>query len=198
MVRIRKIATFATDFFNIFYNMKHIIRKAVTIGMVCACMFFSADVFSQWYLGGSLRSIWGNAGAKSDDYTQIRMVPEAGYTFNRWGIGFAPELNYIHWGFNQDYIISYAKSWDFGLRLYARYTLIKGNAVSLFLDGEGYVSSWESPHIGIKPGVAYKMSEHCMATMHFGMLGYSEDMLGLDLSGNSLGLSLFYVFGKKS
>ena len=120
--------------------MKHIIRKAVTIGMVCACIFFSADVFSQWYLGGSLRSIWGNAGAKSGDYTQIRMVPEAGYTFNRWGIGFAPEINYIHWGFNQDESISYTKSLDFGLRLYSRYTLFRGITVSLFLDGEVFLS----------------------------------------------------------
>ena len=188
--------------------MKQIVKKAVMIGMVCVCMFFSADVFSQWYLGGSLRSIWGNAGAKSGDYTQIRMVPEAGYTFNRWGIGFAPEINYIHWGFDQDESISYTKSLDFGLRLYSRYTLFRGSAVSLFLDGEVYLSylgNLGSPYIGIKPGVAYKMSEHCMATMHFGMLGYGQDMLGLnkdmlglDLSGNSLGLSLFYVFGKKN
>ncbi|MBR4492054.1 MAG: hypothetical protein IKO98_05315, partial [Bacteroidales bacterium] len=97
--------------------------------------------------------------------------------------------------------ISYTKSLDFGLRLYSRYTLFRGSAVSLFLDGEVYLSylgNLGSPYIGIKPGVAYKMSEHCMATMHFGMFGLSEDMLGLDLSGNSLGLSLFYVFGKKS
>lgn len=97
---------------------------------------------------------------------------------------------------------------DFGLRLYSRYTLFRGSAVSLFLDGEAYLSylgNLGSPYIGIKPGVAYKMSEHCMATMHFGMLGYGQDMLGLnkdmlglDLSGNSLGLSLFYVFGKKN
>lgn len=160
---------------------------------------------AQVYVGGEV-GFWRNW---DDNHTTFTIKPEVGYTLSdNWAIG--TTIGYAH-----NYKDG-AKYNGFEVAPYARYTFVKFDAVSLFLDGgfgfqtykvkvNGHSSDsqngWE---VGIKPGVKVDLTEKLSFVAHVGFLGYrdsdddvsafGEDGFGFSANGNNLTFGLYYNF----
>lgn len=160
--------------------------------VVCAAMTVNAQV----YVGGSL-GFWDNDDL---DYTSYKIVPEIGYTLNdNWALGM--ELGYTHeeLGENEREVFHVAP--------YARYSYLNSGIVSLFVDGGfGFSTIKDGDNgfeIGLKPGIALKLTDRFSLVSKFGFLGYRKDYAGSELGGgkefgfdltNSLSLGFFVNF----
>jgi long-subunit fatty acid transport protein len=141
--------------------------------VVCATMSVSAQV----YVGGTA-GLWRN---NKDDLglTVFSVAPEVGYNLDeKWAIG--AELGY-----------GYAKvqSQKFNANVlhfspYARYTCYEAGIVRLFLDGglgiasvkvNGVSDRENGFEIGVKPGVAIKLTDKFSLIAKVGFLGYRDD-----------------------
>lgn len=173
--------------------MKKII---VLFTVMCASLMADAQV----YTGGTL-NFWRND--KDDaDITTATIAPEIGFTLsNKWAIGTG--LGYAYW---KDGEIDTKINAVF-VAPYVRYSFYEKGIVRLFIDGEVGFSSAKLEEddkyaddervngysIGLKPGLALKLTEKCSLITKFGFIGYKDDYLaevsngfGLDLSGENL------------
>ena len=146
-------------------------KIALLLFVVCATMSVSAQV----YVGGTA-GFWRN---DKDDLglTAFSVAPEVGYNLDeKWAIG--AELGY-----------GYVKAQSEKLNVlhfspYARYTCYETGIVRLFLDGglgiasvkvNGASDRENGFEIGVKPGVAIKLTDKFSLIAKVGFLGYRDD-----------------------
>lgn len=94
--------------------------------------------------------------------------------------------------------------------VYARYFFLNSDVVRLFADGgfgfstsktkgNDALNSW---NIGIKPGIAIKLSDHFCLVAKYGFLGYSKkenhgyesENVGIDFDTDELNFGFHYIF----
>lgn len=172
--------------------MKKIMMTLVAIAM-------ATTMNAQWYVGGSVGYNY-----TKDKNTDIKshafmIVPEVGYNLNeKWALGV--KLGY---GYTK---VDDAKSNEFVVNPYARYTFVKLDKVNLFVDGGfeyNYVKvAGESANgfgINFKPGVAVNLNEKVSFVAHVGNFGWASAKaknaksvqtvdLGLDLAAVDFGV----------
>jgi hypothetical protein len=185
--------------------------KKILMTLVVAAMAVSAN--AQMYVGGGVglgSSKWDTDGA--ENVTSYKFIPEIGYNFtDDMAVGIA-----FGWqGSNK----GGAKA--FSMNPYFRYTFMKQGMVSVFADATvGYEHAYSNPKYngvarksidtfgaGIKPGVAFNVTDKFSVVAHVGFLGWEQLKLdnyvggtekknnyGFDLDGNNLSLSLYYNF----
>jgi hypothetical protein len=151
---------------------------------VCATMSVSAQV----YVGGTA-GFWRNDNNKE---TIFALAPEIGYNLNeKWAVG--AELGY---GYAK---VQSGKLNNLFISPYARYTYCETGIVRLFLDGCLGIASTKVDNsdrkagfeIGIKPGVAIKLTDKFSLITKVGFLGYRDDYATSpdDIQGFGLALS---------
>ena len=172
--------------------------KKIVLTLVAAFAAISMD--AQVYVGGSI----GFTSVKNgDSQTEFKFVPEIGYNFNdQWAAGI--KVGYQDGYADMDYDFQQYK----GLKIltinpYARYTFLKSNLVSLFIDGGLEYSKIDGNDdaelgIGLTPGLALNLSDKLSFVTHVGFIGYKSygdvNKFGLDLDGNNLTFGLYYNF----
>lgn len=145
--------------------------------VVCAAVTANAQV----YAGGSL-GFWDN---DDTNKTSFRFVPEVGYNLNdSWALGM--ELGYSSKVYGDSKVLHVSP--------YARYSYFNQGMVSLFVDGGFSYSTIKDGddgfNIGLKPGLAIKLTDKFSLVSKFGFVGYSDDYafmgngFGLDLTNN--------------
>lgn len=167
-----------------------------------ACM--SIGAFAQtWYVGGSV-GFWRNS---SDNRTVANILPEIGYNLKE-NVAVGSVLGYSY-NYNKG-------AWAnlFKVAPYVRYTFLKSGKVSVFCDGGIDLGiGWGKANgektdvavtygLGIKPGVAYSLSDRFSVVAHIGEIGYhggndasnAPDEGGLMLDGNNLSIGFYYNF----
>ena len=131
---------------------------------------------AQVYLGGEV-GFWRNY---DQNHTNFNITPEVGYNLDEnWAIG-------TTLGYDYQYLDG-IKVNSFVVAPYARYTFVKFDNVSLFLDGgfgfatskakyEGHSSdSYNSWEVGVKPGVKVDLTSKLSFIAHFGFFGYRDN-----------------------
>lgn len=102
------------------------------------------------------------------------------------------------------------KTNTFTIAPYARYFFLNSDVVRLFADGgfgfstsktkgNDALNSW---NIGIKPGIAIKLSDHFCLVAKYGFLGYSKkenhgyesENVGIDFDTDELNFGFHYIF----
>lgn len=188
--------------------------KKILMTLVVAAMAVSAN--AQLYVGGGVG--YGSEKLDVDGAESVaswKIIPEVGYNFT------------------DDMAVGIAFGWEgsnkggqksFEINPYFRYTFFNQGMVSLFADATvGYKHYYSNPtakingvstHVeeynvfgaGLKPGVAFNVTEKFSVVAHVGFLGWQQDKwklngattkknaYGFDLDGNNLTLSLYYKF----
>ncbi len=178
-------------------------KKIVLMFMM---VFVAISASAQVYVGGSF-GISSNKVEASDEEvktTTFKILPEIGYELDEnWSIGTV--IGY-----------EYQKSGDLKLNTftvapYARYSFLNSDLVRLFADGgfgfstskvKGYdaLNSW---NIGIRPGIAVKLSDHFSLIAKYGFFGYSKNEtvgggevknFGLSFDTDELNFGFHYIF----
>lgn len=149
------------------------------------------------YVGGAL-NIWRNS---TGNATSFKIAPEVGYNFNDiWGIG--AELNY-----SNNYVEGVTVS-SFTIAPYLRWSYYQNDVVRLFLDGTAAIGfnkiegedTTKAGEIGLRPGIAVKLSDHFSFVAKYGFLGYRRnvetvgDSFGLRLTSEDLSIGFHYEF----
>lgn len=198
-------------------------KKFFTLAVV-AVMALGASA-QNWYVGGSLGFNKTTTTSYTEDdeieiatkskTTTISIAPEIGYNFNEtWAAGATIGFSHIS---NKPY-----KTTTFEIAPYARYTYFRAGVISLFVDGgvsfatgktkvdlgdeaEASSKSISTYGIGLKPGVAFNVSEKFGFIAHMGFLGYEgankaaknagiPEKVGLSLTGDDLSFGFYYNF----
>lgn len=135
--------------------------------------------------------------------TTFKILPEVGYELNEdWSVGTVVGYEYNKSGD--------VKTNTFTIVPYARYFFLSSNVVRLFADGgfgfstsktkgNDALNSW---NIGIKPGIAIKLSDHFCLVAKYGFLGYSKkenhgyesENVGIDFDTDELNFGFHYIF----
>lgn len=165
-----------------------------------------------FYVGGQA-GFWHESDNESST-NQLSILPEVGYNFSEnWAVGSTLGYEYTH------LCGTGVSSHIFAFRPYLRWTYLRANKVSLFLDGTaGIGAGWThyghgiddsktavTWNVGIRPGVALSLTDHFSLVAHVGMLGYEgtndaakaagyKDQGGLLLNGNNLSFGFYYTF----
>lgn len=149
------------------------------------------------YIGGSLSILHDD----KSDVTQFGIAPEIGYNFNeKWAIG--GEISYLHMKYDDD-----LKGNAFSIAPYVRFSFYENDLIRLFIDGQvGFstskVDGSDSENgfaIGLKPGIAVRLSDNFSAIAKYGFLGYRDEyngssVSGLALSSEDLSIGFIYEF----
>ena len=177
--------------------------KKIVLVFIVAFIAISAN--AQVYVGGTLGFSSVKTETKSTDVktTTFKILPEIGYELSEdWSIGTVIGYEYSK---TEDLKIN-----TFTVAPYARYFFLDSNLVRLFADGgfgfstskvkgEDALNSWS---IGIKPGIAIKLSDNFSLVAKYGFFGYSNDetyngkvkRFGLDLDTDELSFGFHYIF----
>lgn len=190
-------------------------KKILTLAVVALAGVLGANA-ENWYVGGNV-GFWHESGNGSEASTnELYIQPEIGYNFNQtWAVGVGIGYDYKH------YCGTKTSDNYFNFNPYARWSYFRtsNNLVQLFVDGtvgigagsrdvdvDGYKShtafTWE---IGLRPGVAFNLTNKFSVVAHLGFLGYQganntakamghHNMAGLRLSSNDLTLGFYYNF----
>lgn len=166
--------------------------KKIVLTLVVALMAISAS--AQVYVGGSLGFGSGKAemGTEEVKSTSFRIMPEIGYELSEsWSIGTVIGYKYSK--------LDEAKSNTFEVAPYARFFFFKSDLVRLFVDGgfgfatekiedeDDAMNTW---NIGLKPGLAVKLSDNFSLIAKYGFLGYSSSKQGDAYKDHNFGLNL--------
>ena len=175
--------------------------KKIVLTLVAA--FAAISMNAQVYVGGSVgfTSVKSNGG---DSETEFKFVPEIGYNFNdQWAAGIKIGYQDGYADMDDDFE-SYKGRKVLTINPYARYTFVKSDVVSLFVDGGVNFEKFDGIDdallgIGLTPGVALNLSDKLSFVTHFGFVGYrgwnsDNNKFGLDLNGNNLTFGLYYNF----
>lgn len=147
--------------------MKKILMTLVAVAM-------ATTMNAQWYVGGTVGYNYTkdkNTDVKSNTFV---ITPELGYNLNeKWAVGMK-----IGYAYNK---VDDAKSNEFVVNPYARYTFVKLDKVNFFVDGGfeyNYVKveddSANGFGISFKPGVAVNLNEKISFVAHVGNFGWSS------------------------
>ena len=170
--------------------MKKIILMAA---MAVATMTANAQVWMGGRLGYDFDKL---NGFKTNT---INVAPEVGFTLSdNWDIAVA--LNYAcEFG-------DAPTENRFAINPYARYTFVKFDMVSFFLDGgfnvgatkvsgQDAATTWG---IGIRPGLAVKLSDKVSLVSHLGNLGYqhskNHNHFGIGVDNNMIDFGMYFSF----
>lgn len=168
---------------------------AVVMAAVCAQA-------QQMYLGGSI-SLWRNTDI---DRTSFSIAPDFGYNLNeRWAVGGELALAFNGKGDNGT-----QRSTAFAIAPYARYSYYENKVIRLFLDmGLGFSTFKEKHHdsvngfeIGLKPGLAIKLTEQLSLITKVGFAGYRDDYyknsgndgFGVVVDGENISIGIDWEF----
>ena len=175
---------------------KIMLSLAMALVSVCA----SAQV----YIGGTA-GISSNKFKGGDSKTAYALIPEIGYEFNnKWEAGL--EIG-IKKG-NVCELSAVPEATTFIVAPYVRYTAVETKLVNLFVEGTIGYSSYskgggDSYEVGIKPGLAVKLSDHVNFITKVGFLGYrgySPDhgdnwsTFGVDVDASNISFGAIYKF----
>ena len=169
--------------------------KKVILSFLIAFVAIAANA-QNLYVGGSLSILHDD----KSDITQFGIAPEIGYNFNeKWAVG--GEISYVHTKYDD------LKGNAFSIAPYARFTFYQNDLLRLFIDGQvGFSTSkiedQDSENgfaIGLKPGIAFRLSDNFSAIAKYGFLGYRDEyressVSGLDLSSQDLSIGFIYEF----
>lgn len=158
---------------------------------------------SQVYVGGNI-SLWHNDDA---DATSFTLAPEVGYEFSdRWSVGAQLILSHSKYKMSEH---EKSKWTGFAFAPYARYSFFENKAVRFFVDGCIGVSSQKYKggdseagfEVGLKPGLALKVTNHFDLIARYGFLGYRDDYMldtsdgyGFNFSSEDLSIGFLYTF----
>ena len=171
--------------------------------LVLAAMAIAVCANAQIYLGGSL-----HFQASDNISTNFTIKPEVGYSFNdSMAVGASLGLGF----YSHNTLLTFSP--------YFRWSFVHFGPASLFLDGGfdmgGIIDERFRFAIGVRPGIAFHITDHLSAVGHLGFLGYTNDVgniftseniltavaiglprdgFRLDLSGNTLSVGLYYNF----
>lgn len=142
------------------------------------------SVSAQKYVGGSFSIVDNSA------ETYVNISPEFGYNLNnRWAV--AGQLGYYHTGGSDIFAFS----------PYARHTFYEKDILSIFVDGGVDVVLYDSEvefGIGLKPGIALKLTDHFSFVTKFGFLGYSDTAInrnsGISFNTDNLNIGFVYTW----
>ena len=175
---------------------KIMLSLAMALVSVCA----SAQV----YIGGTA-GISSNKIGDGDSKTAYKLIPEIGYQFNnQWEAG-------IEVGIQKGEVCKISAVGDattFTIAPYVRYTAVETKLVDFFFEGTiGYGSvskgGGDFYEVGIKPGLAVKLSNHVDFITKVGFLGYrgySPDhgdnwsTFGVDVDATNISFGAIYKF----
>ena len=167
--------------------------------MTLVAVAMATTMNAQWYVGGTVGYNYTkdkNTDVKSNTFV---ITPELGYNLNeKWAVGMK-----IGYAYNK---VDDAKSNEFVVNPYARYTFVKLDKVNFFVDGGfeyNYVKveddSANGFGISFKPGVAVNLNEKVSFVAHVGNFGWASAKaknaksvqsvdLGLNLTSVDFGL----------
>ncbi|WP_455674866.1 porin family protein [Phocaeicola sp.] len=177
------------------------------IVLVCMVVLMAIGANAQVYVGGTL----GISSVKTDKSTYdvktttFKIMPEVGYELDEnWSIGTVVGYEYNKTG---DVKIN-----TLNIAPYARYSFLNSDLVRLFVDGgfgfstskvkgSDALNSW---NVGLKPGLAIKLSDHFCLIAKYGFFGYknseidndgaSVKQFGLNLDTDELSFGFHYIF----
>jgi len=166
--------------------------KKIILTALVAVASFTAN--AQVWLGGEVGFTTSDHNDVNTTYFSI--MPEIGYSLSdKWDIA-------VKVGYESAKVENMDAVDHFVVNPYARYTFYTTGKVGFFLDGGfsvktnvGDETAWG---IGIRPGVKFAASDKVTLVAHLGGLGYEkcgdDSSFGLGVSGNGLGLGLYYAF----
>lgn len=154
---------------------KLLLSLAIVMGVAVSS---NAQEVGKMWVGGSV----GIGSTKVDGLersTSYKIIPEFGYVVSE-NLGIGVSLGYAH---NEGTALEGAtktKTNEFTINPFVRYSFLKGDLGSLFVDGGvGYTYSKvkdgakaNSFEVGFRPGVAVNVSNRITLTGKFGFLGY--------------------------
>lgn len=174
---------------------KLLLSVGVALGVFASA---SAQEAGQFWVGGTA-GVWSSKVKGDDSQLSFKVMPEFGYNFtDNLAVGLAIGGAHTHGGLNftEDNMTGKSATNEYTVSPFLRYTAIKGNIGSIFLDG-GVDYTWSKGcnggakgnqmEIGIRPGLALNLSEKVSLISKFGFLGYQYDKQG-DTKKNSFGL----------
>lgn len=180
------------------------------VALVLGAVTVSAQEVGNIWVGGSA-GIWSYKVGDGDRETNYNIVPEVGYVLSE-DLGLGVKLGYAKGTFN----FAGEEFGDvkvFTINPFARYSFLKGDVGSLFVDGgvrysnvnedkEGVDDNANVFEVGFRPGVAINVTEKISVLGHFGFLGYQNikqgdakaDAFGLDLDMTqfTVGVNIFF------
>lgn len=163
--------------------------KKIVLSVIVALIAITAN--AQVYVGGTFGVGSDKVETEGTEVrnTTFKILPEVGYEYNKSGD---------------------VKTNTFTIVPYARYFFLSSNVVRLFADGgfgfstsktkgNDALNSW---NIGIKPGIAIKLSDHFCLVAKYGFLGYSKkenhgyesENVGIDFDTDELNFGFHYIF----
>ena len=175
---------------------KIMLSLAMALVSVCA----SAQV----YIGGTA-GISSNKFEGGDSKTAYALMPEIGYEFNnKWEAG-------LEIGIKKGDVCelrAVPEATTFIVAPYVRYTAVETKVVDLFFEGTiGYSSvskgGGDFYEVGIKPGLAVKLSKHVDFISKIGFLGYkgyspehgdNSSTFGVDVDASNISFGAIYKF----
>lgn len=149
--------------------------KKIVLSVIVALIAITAN--AQVYVGGTFGVGSDKVETEGTEVrnTTFKILPEVGYELSEdWSVGTVVGYEYNKSGD--------VKTNTFTIVPYARYFFLSSNVVRLFADGgfgfstsktkgNDALNSW---NIGIKPGIAIKLSDHFCLVAKYGFLGYSK------------------------
>ena len=159
---------------------------------------------AQVYVGGSI-SLWHD---DDDDATTFMLAPEVGSELTeKWSVG--AELMLSHSKQKVGEHGDKLKWTGFAFAPYARYTFFENKILRAFIDGCIGVSTQKYKggdstagfELGVKPGLAIKLTDHFSLVTKYGFLGYRDDYMlgagngyGFNFSSEDLSIGFHYTF----
>lgn len=172
----------------------------VTLLVMVVAMAANAQIWA----GGSL-GFWTNSEAEgSETKTMFKFAPEVGYDLSEdWSVA-------VMFSYNVNKPEDGESTKAISVMPYARYNLLKAGNFKLFLDGAFEIASVDDGDeessawgIGIKPGIAYSLTEKFSLVAHMGFLGYqdADEALRGDIQrgfgfnfDNNVSFGVYYAF----
>lgn len=156
------------------------------------------SVKAQVYVGGSA-GLWHNSDA---DFTSYNLAPEVGYSFNG-NMAVGATLGFARVSFDKD-----ISEKGFYFAPYFRYFFYENRIISLFAEAGIGLSTTKVKHsdsdsgfeIGLKPGLAIKLSDNFSLVSKIGFLGYRDDYVlgsdgyGFQFRGEDITFGFYYTF----
>lgn len=176
--------------------------KKIVLSIIVALIAITAN--AQVYVGGTFGVGSDKVETEGTEVknTTFKILPEVGYELNEdWSVGTVVGYEYNKSGD--------VKTNTFTIAPYARYFFLNSDVVRLFADGgfgfstsktkgNDALNSW---NIGIKPGIAIKLSDHfvwlpSMVSWIFQKEnhGYESENVGIDFDTDELNFGFHYIF----
>jgi len=172
--------------------------------MMAAFAVATLSANAQAWVGGSLGfdyEKFDNMDAK----TQFTLAPTVGYNLSEdWAIALQLSFSFGNDGVSALY--TNFETQDIVVAPFARYTFARVGAANFFLDGGfgfgshkvGNADAENQWHIGVRPGVAFNINEHCSFVGTTGYLGYRHmddySHFGLNANNELASVGFYYTF----